>query len=236
MRITRGFTEQAQGSVLFESGRTRVLCTACVESGTRPFLSGTGEGWITAEYGMLPGSTRSRKPRPKAGQIDGRSQEIQRLIGRSLRIIADRKQLGEYTIHIDCDVLQADGGTRTASINGAMVALVDAIQWMRREGLVHTPVLTDCVAAISVGIVDGVPTLDLDYAQDSGADVDMNVVACGCGPFVEIQGTAEGKPFDDGQLASLLSLARKGIAEIVACQATALGGAWPFDPPADGNT
>ena len=213
--ITRNFTKHAEGSVFIEMGDTKVLCTASVLEKVPPHKRGSGEGWVTAEYGMLPRSTHTRSDREAArGKQSGRTQEIQRLIGRSLRTIVDLTQLGERTIHIDCDVLQADGGTRTASITGAYVALVDAVNWLIAQGKITTSPLTDSVAAISVGIVEGVPLLDLDYIEDSSCDTDMNVVMTGKGGFVEIQGTAEGVPFTDVELNALLGLARAGIAEL----------------------
>lgn len=226
--IQRGFTRAAQGSVLFQAGRTKVLCTASVTDEVPAWLQGQGRGWVTAEYAMLPASTWPRKPRERGARLDGRSQEIQRLVGRALRAVVDLQALAGRTIFIDCDVLEADGGTRTASISGALVALVDAVRWMQTQGLVSQPVLLDSVAAVSAGLVDGKPTLDLDYAQDAAAEVDLNVVMTGRGRFVEIQGTAEKRPFDDRQLAALLRLARRGIAQITRLQAAALADAWPF--------
>ena len=213
--ITRNFTKHAEGSVFIEMGDTKVLCTASVLEKVPPHKRGSGEGWVTAEYGTLPRSTHTRSDREAArGKQSGRTQEIQRLIGRSLRTIVDLTQLGERTIHIDCDVLQADGGTRTASITGAYVALTDAVNWLIAQGKISASPLTDSVAAISVGIVEGVPLLDLDYIEDSSCDTDMNVVMTGKGGFVEIQGTAEGVPFTDVELNALLGLARAGIAEL----------------------
>ena len=213
--ITRNFTKHAEGSVFIEMGDTKVLCTASVLEKVPPHKRGSGEGWVTAEYGMLPRSTHTRSDREAArGKQSGRTQEIQRLIGRSLRTIVDLTQLGERTIHIDCDVLQADGGTRTASITGAYVALTDAVNWLIAQGKISASPLTDSVAAISVGIVEGVPLLDLDYIENSSCDTDMNVVMTGKGGFVEIQGTAEGVPFTDVELNALLGLARAGIAEL----------------------
>ena len=213
--ITRQFTKHAEGSVLIEFGDTKVLCTASVLEKVPPHKRGSGEGWVTAEYGMLPRSTHTRSDREAArGKQSGRTQEIQRLIGRSLRTIVNLEQLGERTIHIDCDVLQADGGTRTASITGAYVALVDAVNWLIKKGKITVTPLTDSVAAISVGIVGGVPMLDLDYLEDSSCDTDMNVVMTGKGGFVEIQGTAEGVPFSESELSALLALARSGIAQL----------------------
>ena len=224
LAITRRYTMHAEGSVLIEAGDTRVLCTASVEEGVPSFLKGKGQGWLTAEYGMLPRATNTRMRREAAeGRQSGRTQEIQRLIGRSLRAVTNLALLGERTIKVDCDVLQADGGTRCASITGAYVAVADAIAWCRARGLIDAEPLTDCVAAVSVGVVGGVPLLDLDYAEDSGCDTDMNVVMTGAGGFVELQGTAEGTPFTDAQLTGLIALARKGIGELFAAQKVALG-------------
>ncbi|HEX5128934.1 MAG TPA: ribonuclease PH, partial [Usitatibacter sp.] len=213
VRIHRNYTRHAEGSVLIEVGHTKVLCTASVEEKVPPFLKGKGSGWVTAEYGMLPRATHTRGAREAAsGKQSGRTQEIQRLIGRSLRAVTDTAILGERQVTIDCDVLQADGGTRCASITGAMVALADAVSFLRSKGLVAGEPLRDYVAAISVGIVDGQPVLDLDYAEDSACGTDMNVVMTGAGHFVEVQGTAEGSPFTREQMASLLDLASSGIA------------------------
>ena len=224
LQIHPGFIEHAEGSVLIEMGRTRVICTASVEEGVPPFLKGKGQGWLTAEYGMLPRATNTRVRREAAeGRQSGRTQEIQRLIGRSLRAVLDLAALGERTIRIDCDVLQADGGTRCASITGAFVALADAITWCRtRRALLGEP-LRDRVAAVSVGVVGGSALLDLDYAEDSGCDTDMNVVMTGAGGFVEVQGTAERKPFEREQFDALLTLAEQGIARLHDAQRTALG-------------
>ncbi len=223
VRITRGFTRHAEGSVLVEFGETRVLCTASVEEKVPPFLKGKGSGWVTAEYGMLPRATHTRGQREAAaGKQSGRTQEIQRLIGRSLRAVTDMAILGERQVTIDCDVLQADGGTRCASITGAMVALADAVAGLRARGLVSADPLRDFVAAVSVGIVGGEPVLDLDYAEDSACGTDMNVVMTGSGRFVEIQGTAEGEPFTREQMSRMLDLASKGIAQLVALQRSAL--------------
>ncbi len=213
--IRRGYTKHAEGSVLIEFGETKVLCTASVLDKVPPHKKGSGEGWVTAEYGMLPRSTHTRSDREAArGKQSGRTQEIQRLIGRALRSVVDLRQLGERTIQIDCDVIQADGGTRTASITGAYIALADAVAWLIAQGkITHSPII-DSVAAISVGIVDSVPLLDLDYNEDSNCDTDMNVVMTGKGGFVEIQGTAEGVPFSTAELNDLLALAQKGIAEL----------------------
>ncbi|NJD86543.1 MAG: ribonuclease PH [Betaproteobacteria bacterium] len=224
VRITRGFTRHAEGSVLVEFGETRVLCTASVEEKVPSFLKGRGSGWVTAEYGMLPRATHTRGAREAAsGKQSGRTQEIQRLVGRALRSVVDLGALGERQVTIDCDVLQADGGTRCASITGAMVALADAVAWLKSKGLVAREPIRDFVAAVSVGIVAGVPCLDLDYAEDSACDTDMNVVMTGSGGFVEVQGTAEGAPFSRAEMDALLALAGKGIAEIVAMQKAALG-------------
>jgi ribonuclease PH len=223
VRITRNYTRYAEGSVLIECGETRVLCTVSVEPDVPPFLKGTGQGWITAEYGMLPRATHTRMRREAAeGKQSGRTQEIQRLIGRSLRSVADLGALGERTLRVDCDVIQADGGTRCASISGAWVALHDAMGWCRRKGFVTGEPLTDSVAAVSVGIVDGAAALDLDYAEDSASDTDMNVVMTGRGGIVEIQGTAEGAPFSRAQMDALVSLAARGIGELSAAQKRAL--------------
>ncbi len=223
VRVTRNFTRHAEGSVLIEMGDTHVLCTASVEEGVPPFLKGKGQGWLTAEYGMLPRSTNTRMKREAAdGRQSGRTQEIQRLIGRSLRAVTDMKALGERTIKIDCDVLQADGGTRCASITGACIAVADAIAWCRGRGLVTGEPLREFVAAVSVGIVDGVPMLDLDYGEDSQCDTDMNVVMTAAGGFVELQGTAEGAPFTRPELDALMRLAEGGIRGLLAAQTAAL--------------
>ena len=225
LRITRGFTRHAEGSVLVEFGQTRVLCTASVEEKVPPFLKGKGSGWVTAEYGMLPRATHTRGRREAAeGKQSGRTQEIQRLIGRSLRAVTDLGALGERQVTLDCDVLQADGGTRCASITGAMVALADAVRFLKEKGLVAGEPLKDFVAAVSVGLVGGEARLDLDYEEDSGGDTDMNVVMTGSGGFVEIQGTAEGEPFTRAQMDALVTLAAKGIGELVAAQRRALAG------------
>ena len=223
LRIRRRFTRHAEGSVLIEAGNTQVLCTASVEEGVPGFLRGKGQGWLTAEYGMLPRSTNTRTRREAAeGKQSGRTQEIQRLIGRSLRAVVDLAALGERTVRIDCDVLQADGGTRCASITGACVAVADAIAWCKARDLVKGRVLRDMVAAVSVGIVDGRPVLDLDYAEDANCDTDMNVVMTGRGGFVEVQGTAEGAPFSRAEMAALVALAQRGIRKLVAAQKAAL--------------
>ena len=229
IKIRRKFTRSAAGSVLFQAGGTTVLCTASVEARVPEWLEGRGKGWITAEYNMLPGSTNPRKRRDRGTKIDGRTTEIQRLIGRSLRAVADLEALGERQITVDCDVLQADGGTRTASITGALVALVDAIRSIRRElpDATRYP-LRDSVAAVSVGIVGGKPVLDLDYEMDYAAAVDMNVVMTGSGRFIEIQGTGEEATFDDAELAGMLRLARRGIAGLSKNQQQALRKDWPF--------
>jgi ribonuclease PH len=225
LSITRRYARYAEGSVLIECGETRVLCTASVEEGVPPFLKGKGIGWLTAEYGMLPRATNTRTRREAAeGKQSGRTQEIQRLIGRSLRAVADRSQWGERTIRIDCDVLQADGGTRCASITGACVALYDAVAWCKAQGLLASgaPPIRDFVAAVSVGMVDGIAMLDLDYGEDSGCDTDMNVVMTGAGGFVEIQGTAEGATFSRSEMNALIALAESGIGELIAAQKKAL--------------
>ncbi|TRZ65817.1 MAG: ribonuclease PH [Rhodocyclaceae bacterium] len=223
VRITRSFTRHAEGSVLVEFGETRVLCTASVEESVPGFLRGKGQGWVTAEYGMLPRATHTRSAREAAkGKQSGRTQEIQRLIGRSLRAITDLTALGERQITLDCDVLQADGGTRTAAITGACVALHDAINHLIAAGKLMQNPLRDFVAAVSVGIVGGVAVLDLDYPEDSSCDTDMNVVMTGNGGIVEVQGTAEGPPFSRAELDALLQLAEDGIARLVAAQKAAL--------------
>ena len=221
--ITRGYTAHAEGSVLIAFGGTKVLCTASVEERVPPHKRGSGEGWVTAEYGMLPRSTHTRSDREAAkGKQSGRTQEIQRLIGRSMRAVFDLQLLGERTIALDCDVIQADGGTRTAAITGAFVAAQDAVNWLLRQGkIMHSPI-REAVAAISVGIVQGVPLLDLEYTEDSACDTDMNVVMTGAGNFVEVQGTAEGAAFTRAEMQALLDLAGKGIAELLALQQAAL--------------
>jgi ribonuclease PH len=224
VRFQRRYTQHAEGSVLVEMGNTKVLCNASVEEKVPGFLKGKGSGWVTAEYGMLPRATNTRSSREAAvGKQSGRTQEIQRLIGRSLRAVTDLSALGERQITIDCDVLQADGGTRCASITGAMVALADAIEGLRASGLIAANPIRDFVAAVSVGISDGEPVLDLDYAEDSACGTDMNVVMTGSGQFVEIQGTAEKEPFTREQMSKLLDLAGKGIGELIALQRSALG-------------
>ena len=221
--ITRNFTAHAEGSVLIEFGQTKVLCNASVVDGVPRFLKGKGQGWITAEYGMLPRSTHSRMNREAAsGKQGGRTLEIQRLIGRALRAAVDLTKLGEYTITIDCDVIQADGGTRTAAITGACVALVDALRWLQEQGKLKTDPLKYMVAAVSVGIHEGLAICDLEYVEDSAAETDMNVVLTECGKIIEVQGTAEGEPFSQEELLQLLELAKGGIAELVALQKQAL--------------
>jgi len=224
VRIQRRYTKHAEGSVLVQFGDTRVLCTASVEERVPPFLKDSGRGWVTAEYGMLPRSTNTRTEREAArGKQSGRSQEIQRLIGRSLRAVVDLAALGPRTVHLDCDVLQADGGTRTAAITGAFVALHDALDWLKDRGLLRERPVRDFVAAVSVGIHQGTPVLDLDYAEDAASGCDMNVVMTGAGNFVEVQGTAEGQTFARAELDRLLALAERGIRELIAHQRSALG-------------
>ena len=223
IRITRHYTKHAEGSVLIECGDTKVICTASVEERVPPHKKGSGEGWVTAEYGMLPRSTGSRMQREAAkGKQSGRTQEIQRLIGRSLRAVVDLKKLGERTIQIDCDVIQADGGTRTASITGSFVALQDAVSGLLQQGLITESPIIDAIAAISVGIYQGTPVLDLDYLEDSECDTDMNVVMLGNGHFVEVQGTAEGHAFSRAEMDELLELAKSGIEQLIEMQRTAL--------------
>jgi ribonuclease PH len=224
VRIERQFTRHAEGSVLVEFGDTRVLCTASVEERVPPFLRDTGRGWVTAEYGMLPRSTNTRTEREAArGKQSGRTQEIQRLIGRALRAVTDLPALGPRSIQIDCDVLQADGGTRTAAITGGFVALHDALTWLQKKDLLKNLPLKDFVAAVSVGIFNGTPVLDLDYPEDSACGCDMNVVMTGAGHFVEVQGTAEGETFSRKEMDALLGLAERGIAQLVQHQKRALG-------------
>jgi ribonuclease PH len=224
VRITRGYTIHAEGSVLIEFGETKVLCTASVEEKVPPHKRGSGEGWVTAEYGMLPRSTHTRSDREAArGKQSGRTQEIQRLVGRSLRAVFDLKALGERTIQLDCDVLQADGGTRCAAITGAFVAAQDAVNKLIAEGKLAASPITSPIAAVSVGIVQGTPLLDLEYIEDVSCDTDMNVVMTGAGGFVELQGTAEGAPFSRAEMESLLALAEGGIVRLVAAQRLALG-------------
>ena len=221
--IERHYTKYAEGSILICAGDTKVICTASVTEGVPPFLRGKGEGWVTAEYGLLPRSTGTRCEREAAkGKQSGRTQEIQRLIGRSLRAVVDRKKLGEYTIQIDCDVIQADGGTRCASITGAWVALRDAVDWMHQKGLISEDPIQAQVSAVSVGIWSNEPALDFNYAEDSASDTDMNVVMTSEGGFVEIQGTAEGKPFSESELAELIDLAKQGNKALQEVQRQAL--------------
>ncbi|MFT3664605.1 ribonuclease PH [Piscinibacter sp.] len=221
--LTRRFTRHAEGSVLVTFGDTRVLCTASVEEKVPPHKRGSGEGWVTAEYGMLPRATHTRSDREAAkGKQSGRTQEIQRLIGRSMRSVFDLKALGERTISLDCDVLQADGGTRTAAITGAFVAAHDAVSWLLAQKKIAASPIRCFVAAVSVGIVEGTPLLDLEYVEDSACDTDMNVVMTSEGGYVEVQGTAEGAPFTHAEMAQLLALADKGIRELVAAQKAAL--------------
>ncbi len=223
VKITTEYLMTAEGSVLIEVGNTRVLCAASIEESVPGFLRNSGKGWVTAEYAMLPRATATRTPREVTkGRQSGRTHEIQRLIGRSLRAVIDREKLGERSVIIDCDVLQADGGTRTAAITGAYVAMVWALKQLQKFGTLKKWPVRDCVAATSVGLVGGVAMLDLCYQEDSRADVDMNVVLTGAGQFVEVQATAEHTPFDDAQLAAMLVLARKGIAELIAAQTAAL--------------
>jgi ribonuclease PH len=222
--LEMGFSKHAEGSCLVKFGDTHVLCTASLEESTPGFLRGSGKGWVTAEYGMLPRSTHERMRREAAqGKQSGRTQEIQRLVGRSLRAVVDLSALGEKQITVDCDVLQADGGTRTASITGGFVALSQCVGFMKKTGMVTKPVIKDHVAAISCGIYKGTPVLDLDYLEDSGAETDANFVLTGAGGLVEIQGTAEGAPFSDEEFAALLKLARKGVGELIELQQKALG-------------
>ncbi|HYA19052.1 MAG TPA: ribonuclease PH [Burkholderiales bacterium] len=223
VRIVRSYTKHAEGSVMIMCGDTKVICTASVDEKVPPFLKGKGQGWVTAEYGMLPRSTGTRIQREAAsGRQSGRTQEIQRLIGRALRAVVDLERLGERTIQIDCDVIQADGGTRTASITGGFVALHDAVSKLVKQKIIASLPFTDLVAAVSVGIYQGRPLLDLDYQEDSACDTDMNVVMTGSGGLVEIQGTAEGKPFSRGQMDAMLELAQAGIKQLIAKQKAAL--------------
>ena len=227
VRFTRGWLDHAEGSVLVEFGKTRVLCAVSFTAGVPRWKTGSGEGWLTAEYSMLPRSTHTRSDRESVkGRIGGRTHEISRLVGRSLRSVLDMKSLGENTIVIDCDVLQADGGTRTAAITGSYVAVADAVEWARAKGLVgkDAVVLRDSVAAVSVGIIDGVPTLDLHYDDDVRAETDMNVVMTGSGDYIEVQGTAEREPFNRALLDELLDLAATGCTELTALQKAALAG------------
>ena len=223
VRIQRRYTRHAEGSVLVSFGHTQVLCTASVDEKVPPHKRGSGEGWVTAEYGMLPRATHTRGDREAArGKQSGRTQEIQRLIGRSLRSVFDLSALGERSILIDCDVLQADGGTRTAAITGAFVAAHDAVSWLLDQGRITASPIRDFVAAVSVGVVQGTPLLDLEYVEDSSCDTDMNVVMTAAGGFVEVQGTAEGAPFTRAEMDAMLALAAKGITELVAAQRAAL--------------
>jgi ribonuclease PH len=228
LKIKRRYTRSAPGSVLIQAGRTTVLCTASIEEQVPSWLKGQGKGWVTAEYSMLPSSTNPRKPRERDGKIDGRTTEIQRLIGRSLRAVTDLEALGERSITIDCDVLEADGGTRTASISGAFIALVDTLATVKQFAMLGRKPLRDSVAAVSVGLVDGRPVLDLDYQEDFAAAVDMNVVMTGSGRFVEVQGTGEEATFSEQELAALVKLARGGIRRLAELQRFALGKQWPF--------
>lgn len=228
VQIQRHFTSKTPGSVLYQSGNTIVLCTASLEDRVPDWMAGKGKGWITAEYSMLPGSTSPRKTRDRSGKVDGRSTEIQRLIGRSFRAVADLSKLGERTLAVDCDVLQADGGTRTAAITGGFIALIDAVNTVFRGVSIDAYPLRSSVAAVSVGMVDSAPSLDLDYARDVRADVDMNVVMTGQGRFIEIQGSGEEATFDDAELAALIGLAKKGISQLTQFQKESLGGDWPW--------
>ncbi len=223
IRITRRYTRHAEGSVLIECGETRVICTASIDDKVPPFLKGKAQGWLTAEYGMLPRSTNTRGDREAArGRQSGRTQEIQRLIGRALRAVVDLAGLGERTLRIDCDVIQADGGTRTAGITGAFVAVHDAVSHMLGKKLIAASPLLDFVAAVSVGVYQGTPVLDLDYDEDAACDTDMNIVMTGSGGLVEVQGTAEGKPFSRAEMNAMLDLAQKGIEQLIAAQRSAL--------------
>ena len=228
LSFKRRYTRQAPGSVLIRMGRTTVLCTCCVEPSVPPFLVGTGKGWMSAEYGMLPGSTTNRKPRDKAGKVDGRSVEIQRLIGRSLRAVVNLDRLGERTLWIDCDVLEADGGTRTASINGAFVAVIDALHSLKGQTAAVQEIVRDSVAAVSVGLLNDVELLDLEYVEDKDAQVDLNLVMTGAGQFIEVQGTGEEATFSRSQLDRLLKLGKVGVDRITAEQKKALGSSWPL--------
>jgi ribonuclease PH len=229
LKFQRRYTRQPPGSVLVRMGRTTVLCTCCVERGVPPFLLGTSKGWLSAEYGMLPGSTNTRKQRDRGGKVDGRTVEIQRLIGRSLRAVVNLDKLGEYTLWIDCDVLEADGGTRTASINGAFVALVDALVAHRSVFGPASGLVRGSVAAVSVGLLNDAELLDLDYGEDKDAEVDMNLVMTGAGEFIEVQGTGEEATFSRSQLDRLLKLGKVGIDAVSAAQRRALGANWPLD-------
>jgi len=229
LRFQRRYTRQAPGSVLVRMGRTTVLCTCCVELNVPPFLVGKGKGWLSAEYGMLPGSTNTRKARDKAGKVDGRSVEIQRLIGRSLRAIVNLEKLGERTLWIDCDVLEADGGTRTAGINGAFIAVIDALHSLKGDLPPIGEIVRDSVAAISVGLLEDVELLDLEYVEDRDAEVDLNLVMTGSGEFIEVQGTGEEATFSRTQLDRLLKLGKVGVDRITAAQKKALGTHWPLN-------
>jgi ribonuclease PH len=229
LKFRRHFTRQAPGSVLVQMGRTTVLCTCCVELSVPPFLVGTGKSWLSAEYSMLPGSTSTRKARDRGGRIDGRSVEIQRLIGRALRAVVDLEKLGERTLWIDCDVLDADGGTRTAAINGAYVALLDALASQQATLGPAAALVRGSVAAVSVGLVGGEALLDLDYSEDRDADVDLNLVMTGAGEFIEVQGTGEEATFSRSQLDRLLKLGKVGVDAITQQQRKALGANWPLD-------
>ena len=229
VKVKRKFTRNSPGSVLYQCGGTTVLCTASIDESVPPWMKGEGKGWMTAEYNMLPHSTSPRKRRDRSGKVDGRTTEIQRLIGRSLRAVADLEALGERQLNVDCDVLEADGGTRTASITGAFIAALDALHSVRRDlPFKDRFPFRDSVAAVSVGVVGGHPCLDLDYEMDFAAAVDMNVVMTGKGQFVEIQGTGEEATFSEDELSSLLRLGRKGIRELIEIQKKSLGKAWPF--------
>ena len=224
VKFTRGFTKFAPGSVLIEQGETKVICTVSVEQGVPPWLLDSGRGWLTAEYGMLPGSTAGRKQRERAaGKVDGRTYEIQRLVGRALRAVVDLTPIAQRTLWVDCDVIQADGGTRTAAITGAYVALVDALNWMKQKKMIEVAPLLTSVAAVSVGIVEGEAMLDLSYAEDVKAEVDMNIVMTGEGEFIEVQGTAEHGTFDEAKLQGMLGLGKKGIKELFEIQKKAIG-------------
>ena len=229
VKVKRKFTRNSPGSVLYQCGGTTVLCTASIDESVPPWMKGEGKGWMTAEYNMLPHSTSPRKRRDRSGKVDGRTTEIQRLIGRSLRAVADLEALGERQLNVDCDVLEADGGTRTASITGAFIAALDALHSVRRDlPFKDRFPFKVSVAAVSVGVVGGHPCLDLDYEMDFAAAVDMNVVMTGKGQFVEIQGTGEEATFSEDELSSLLRLGRKGIRELIEIQKKSLGKAWPF--------
>jgi ribonuclease PH len=229
LKFQRRYTRQAPGSVLVRMGRTTILCTCSVEQAVPPFLTGSGKGWLSAEYGMLPGSTHTRKQRDRGGKIDGRTVEIQRLIGRSLRAIIDLDKLAEHTLWLDCDVLEADGGTRTAGINGAFVALIDALVAYRAAFGPAKNLIKSSVAAVSVGILNNGELLDLDYSEDKDAEVDLNLVMTGAGQFIEVQGTGEEATFSRGQLDRLLKLGKVGIDAITTAQQQALGANWPMD-------